>query len=222
MIPRHLLSGLILAGGRARRMQQIGVAARDKGMVDLLGEPLVAHASHFLAPQVGRLFISANNHTEFYAGYGRVVGDDAQYGPSGGPLAGVASTLAVLTTPWLAVVPVDVPVLPADLLPELARAALASASKIAYAATTEQVHPLCMLLHKDALAALRARLLAGERKVRLWHQAVGAAAVNFDAQAMMFMNINTQEDLCTARMRMTRDKTGRDKTGCDKTTRDRI
>src|SRR3546814_19822229 len=108
MIPRHLLSGLMLAGGQARRLQTAGMPARDKGMVELRGEPLVAHASRFLAPRVAQLWISANCHTDFYAHYGMVVGDDPRYGSSSGPLAGVASELAVPATPWLAFVPVEV------------------------------------------------------------------------------------------------------------------
>src|SRR3546814_17446908 len=81
-------------------------------MVERRGEPLVAHASRFLAPRVAQLWISANCHTDFYAHYGMVVGDDPRYGSSSGPLAGVASGLAVSATPWLAVVPVGVPALP--------------------------------------------------------------------------------------------------------------
>src|SRR3546814_8237384 len=95
MIPRHFRSGLNRAGGQARRLQTAGMPARDKGMVELRGEPLVAHASRFLAPRVAQLWISANCHTDFYAHYGMVVGDDPRYGSSSGPLAGVASALAV-------------------------------------------------------------------------------------------------------------------------------
>src|SRR3546814_18740396 len=75
MIPRHFRSGLNRAGGQARRLQTAGMPARDKGMVELRGEPLVAHASRFLAPRVAQLWISANCHTDFYAHYGMVVGD---------------------------------------------------------------------------------------------------------------------------------------------------
>ena len=202
MIPRHLLSGLVLAGGRARRLQTAGNPARDKGLVELNGEPLVAHAARFLAAHVGHTLISANGNTGFYARYGTVVGDDPLYGAAGGPLVGVASALAVLTTPWLAVLPVDVPRLPVDLLPRLAAAASGSPGRIAYAETMRQVHPLCMILHCGALAPLRAALLAGERKVRRWQHAQGAAAVRFDDEDMLFFNINTQEDLCMARQRM--------------------
>jgi len=202
MIPRDQLSGLVLAGGRARRLQQAGQAQVDKGSIELRGEPLVAHAGRFLAPQVAHVWISANQHADFYARYGSVVGDDPAYGPSSGPLAGVASVLAVMTTPWLAVVPVDVPDLPGDLLPRLAAAALAAPGRIAYAQTDRQVHPLCMIAHRDALAGLHAGLLRGERKVRQWQQMGGARAVRFDAGGASFFNINTREDLCQAQRRV--------------------
>src|SRR3546814_15167553 len=113
-------------------------------MVERRGEPLLAHASRFLAPRVAQLWISANCHTDFYAHYGMVVGDDPRYGSSSGPLAGVASALAVSATPWLAVVPVDVPALPPDLLPKLADAALASPGKMAYRTEESSVGKECV------------------------------------------------------------------------------
>ena len=48
-----------------------------KGLVQLRGEPLAGHAARRLAPQVGRLIISANRNADSYARYGEVVGDGA-------------------------------------------------------------------------------------------------------------------------------------------------
>jgi molybdopterin-guanine dinucleotide biosynthesis protein A len=199
MIPRHLLGGLILAGGRARRLQEPGNAELDKGMLDLHGVPLAGHAARFLSARVSRLWISANRHADFYRRFGDVVADDPEYGADCGPLAGIASVLAVASTPWLAVVPVDVPGLPHDLVERLADAALASRAGMAFAENAQGAHPLCMVLHRRALASLRTSLLGGERKVRRWQASQGAAAVWFDDAGAAFFNINTQEDLCVMR-----------------------
>ena len=67
---RQALAGLVLAGGQGSRM-----GGRDKGLVQLRGEPLAGHAARRLAPQVGRLIISANRNADSYARYGEVVGD---------------------------------------------------------------------------------------------------------------------------------------------------
>ncbi len=115
------VTGLILAGGRARRMQPVqgGGAPVDKALLRLVGKTLVEHAVGFLAPRVGSLLISANRNHDVYAKYGRVVADDPALGADLGPLAGVASALAVCNSPWLVVIPVDVPVLPTDLIDRL-------------------------------------------------------------------------------------------------------
>ena len=44
------LTGVILAGGRAERM-----GGRDKGLLPLAGEPLIAHGIRRLQPQVAEL-----------------------------------------------------------------------------------------------------------------------------------------------------------------------
>lgn len=201
MIPRHLLGGLILAGGRARRLQERGHAELDKGMLDLHGTPLAGHAARFLSARVSRLWVSANRHADFYRRFGDVVADDPGYGADSGPLAGIASVLAIAATPWLVVVPVDVPVLPGDLVERLAEAALASRASMAFAENAQGAHPLCMVLHRRTLVSLRAGLLGGERKVRRWQASQGAAAVWFDDTGAAFFNINTQEDLCVVRGR---------------------
>src|SRR5690606_27293541 len=130
MIPRADFTGLILAGGLARRMQgdasgvprhvlahgACGAAAREKGLTLLRGEPLVAHACRALAPQVGSLLISANRHMDQFAQYGQVVSDDVALGSNLGPLAGVVRGLDEASTPWLAVMPVDVLGVPPDMV----------------------------------------------------------------------------------------------------------
>ncbi|HEU0229715.1 MAG TPA: molybdenum cofactor guanylyltransferase MobA [Burkholderiaceae bacterium] len=201
MIPRHALGGLILAGGQARRLQEPGRTELDKGLLELHGMSLAERAARYLSSRVSRLWISANRHADIYQRFGDVVADDPDYGVGSGPLSGVASVLAVASTPWLVVIPVDVPELPIDLVDRLADAALASRAGVAYAENAQGAHPLCMVLHRRVLAPLRAHLLDGERKVRRWQQGQGATAVWFEEEGAAFFNINTREDLCVMRRR---------------------
>ena len=68
---RQALAGLVLAGGQGSRM-----GGRDKGWSSC-GRAAGGHAARWLAPQVGRLIISANRNADSYARYGEVVGDGA-------------------------------------------------------------------------------------------------------------------------------------------------
>jgi molybdopterin-guanine dinucleotide biosynthesis protein A len=213
MIARSHITGLILAGGRARRMQD-GSLDVDKGLIRLDGAPLVAHAQRYLVPQVSTILVSANRHLEDYADYGRVVVDDPGLGSDLGPLAGVASALPTLSTPWLAVMPVDVLNLPDDMVARLILAADAAGAMVAYASTAApdqesdsapgdgkmggqggRAHPLCMVMHAGLEGGLRDYLRRGDRKVQLWQKSQAAVPVFFEGGADAFFNINTPEDL---------------------------
>ena len=194
MIESTLLSGLVLAGGRASRMQSPGVPWVDKGLVEFRGRPLLALACDYLSSQVEQLFISGHASPAAYAQYGTVVRDDARYGSFAGPLAGIASVLSIIQTPWLLVIPVDVVGLPSDMVNRLFCAARATAGRIAYA-SAERPHPLCMVLHRASLKSLQAYLDGGERRVMGWLESCQACRVEFGAVPGIFKNINSPADL---------------------------
>lgn len=217
MITRDALTGLILAGGQGRRMQEAGWgdasladaglapsspqggAARpvqEKGLLQLHGLTLAEHTRRRLAPYVSQVLISANTCLDAYAEYGVVIPDDKVLGEYSGPLAGVASALKHVRTPWMVVLPVDVPHPPADLIARLCAAVIDSDAQIAYASTVSGVHPLCMVLHSDLMQNLYDFLLSGERKVQFWQRQNNAVAVQFEGAA--FFNINTPQDLLQA------------------------
>ncbi|KAA0890101.1 molybdenum cofactor guanylyltransferase [Pusillimonas sp. ANT_WB101] len=228
MIPREHLTGLILAGGRASRMQPTvagsapsgrlvrhgprgglspempaansGIVPIEKGLALLHDEPLVAHARRFLQGQVSRVVISANRSVDAFARYGEVITDDAEIGPDAGPLAGIYSALVRIDTPWLVVTPVDVINPPEDLVPRLADAIARKVAQAAYATTTRS-HPLCMMVHADLAPSLRSYLLGGDRKVMLWLERIGAVSAPFDMGEHAFANINTLADLQHAQIR---------------------
>ena len=120
-LTRNSITGLILAGGRARRM-----GGEDKGLIPLAGRPLIAWVIAALAPQVGRILISANRNQAAYAAFGHpVIGDEAggtELTGFQGPLAGIAAAMTRMETPWLLTLPCDAPLAPADLASRLAAA----------------------------------------------------------------------------------------------------
>ncbi len=186
--PRHAITGLILAGGRGRRLGGV-----DKGLLPLQGRPLVAHVLERLQPQVGAIVISANRHRERYAEWGcPVVGDELPGYP--GPLAGIAAGLRAATTPYLAVVPCDAPRLAPDLVARLYAALAEQQAEIAIAHDGQHVQPVFALLARVLLADLLAYLQAGGRGVEHWCRRLRLAIADFRDEAKSFLNINEPAD----------------------------
>ena len=79
------IDAVILAGGMARRM-----GGEDKGLVDLLGRPMIAHVIDRVKPQVNQILINANRNQTRYAEFGFPVIADLEQGYPG-PLAGMIS-----------------------------------------------------------------------------------------------------------------------------------
>jgi molybdopterin-guanine dinucleotide biosynthesis protein A len=84
-LPREDITAVILAGGRARRMQ-----GADKGLLELLGRPLLDYIITGLRPQVDRILINANRNLTRYRESGYPVIKDSMNDYCG-PLAGMAS-----------------------------------------------------------------------------------------------------------------------------------
>jgi molybdenum cofactor guanylyltransferase len=192
MIERAHITGLVLAGGRGSRM-----GGADKGLQLLQGRPLAQHAIERLRPQVGALSISANRNAGAYAALGVPVRADTVPGQPG-PLAGMLAGLAGCATPWLAVVPCDVPRFPADLVARLAAGLQAAGAELAIAVTLEggqhRAHPVFCLLPATLRDDLAAALARDERRVLQWMRRHRCAEVLFD-DAAAFTNANTGEEL---------------------------
>lgn len=197
---RDTITGMVLAGGRGARM-----GGEDKGLQRLHGQPLAQWALRRLRPQVGRLAVNANRNAPAYAALGVPVWRD-RTADFQGPMAGLATGLAHIETPWLLTVPCDTPLFPTDLAPRLADAAWQARAPIAMAATlgadgAPQPQPVFCLLHRGLAARLHESLARGERSAWRWAMAQGCALVPFgpprdDALATLaFHNVNTLAEL---------------------------
>ena len=108
-VPGQQITAVILAGGKARRMD-----GQDKGLIELNGRALIEHIITALQPQVGAILINANRNLERYKRYGYPVIQD----PTDeylGPLAGIASGMQASDSPYILTVPCDSPLIPAML-----------------------------------------------------------------------------------------------------------
>lgn len=186
----HDITGLILAGGSASRMQAQHPGA-DKGLMRLADRPLCCWLIDNLAPQVNRLLISANRHLGHYRRFGVPVVAD-RHPDMPGPLAGIHAGLHACTTDWLAIAACDTPFLPADWVGRLHEALRMRGGLLAYAEDPQQAHPLVALLHRSLLPSLDQALAQQQRRVRQWFHAHDAIRVRFEDERPFF-NINTPD-----------------------------
>ena len=182
------ITGVVLAGGRARRM-----GGQDKGLVTLAGRPMVEHVLELLRPQVSTILINANRNSSHYAKYGYPVVADRD-GDFSGPLAGMASAMAEAPTPFIVTVPCDGPLLAANLVSRLALAWARDQADIAVAHDGERMQPVYALLPVRLLPSLERWLAAGQHKIDGWYALHRVALADFSDSARMFINVNTLED----------------------------
>ena len=183
------ISAVILAGGRAKRMQN-----RDKGLLPLAGRPLIEYVIDALQPQVDRILINANRNLERYQAYGYPLLEDS-LPDYPGPLAGMLSALQQTAARYLLCVPCDSPRLPADLLQRLHAALHEHGAEISCVHDGERLHPVFALLDSSLREPLSDYLANGDRGVQQWFHSRRLAQADFSDCPERFVNVNTAEDL---------------------------
>ncbi|MEA3275113.1 MAG: molybdenum cofactor guanylyltransferase MobA [Pseudomonadota bacterium] len=182
------ITGVILAGGRGRRM-----GGQDKGLLEIDGSPLIMRTIEILKPQVGRLVVNANRNLERYRDLGFPVVQDV-VGDFFGPLVGMASALEATTTPYLLTAPCDSPLLPADLCARLYNALKRGDAEISVAHDGTRMQPVFALLRRELLPDLLSYLENGGRKIDTWYAEHRFALADFSDRPKAFFNINTPEE----------------------------
>jgi molybdopterin-guanine dinucleotide biosynthesis protein A len=203
-------TGLLLAGGQSRRMSDAFAAGRgDKGLLDLIGKPMLGHVIERLAPQAGRLVINANGDPVRFASFNLPVVPDTIEGYAG-PLAGILAGLrwSIVNAPdatHVVSVSTDAPFLPADLVTKLQQGLANASGSIALGQSAGELHPVIGLWPVALADDLDAALRAGTRKVLAWTDCHGTVPVEFPFTHLKgrsvdpFFNANTPEELAEAR-----------------------
>jgi len=180
------IAGLILAGGKARRLGGV-----DKALQPLAGRPLLAWVLDRVRPQAGPLALSANGDAARFADTDLPVLPDTlpgQLGPLAGMLAGLEWAQA-RGADWLLVVPTDCPLLPTDLVLHLK--SVIDHEPAAVASSGGQVHWSICLLRTSLADEMADWMNRGERRVESWMRHLGAALANFPQQKPdSFLNLN--------------------------------
>jgi molybdopterin-guanine dinucleotide biosynthesis protein A len=201
VIPR--VSGVILAGGRSRRM-----GGSPKALLPFGGRPLIEHIAETLRSVLSDCLVVTNT-PELYASLGLpMVGDVFA---DGGSLGGLYSGLRAAPGDAALCVASDMPFLSAPLLRYLSARAGEADAVIPEAAGGPQT--LHAVYRKACLPAMERRLRAGQLKIvdlldDLRVVRVTASDLRpFADPDLAFMNLNTPEDLARARALWDRQST---------------
>ncbi len=184
-------TAIILAGGDSRRMGQ------DKAMLAFAGQPLIQTVIDSLKPLFAVTILSVQQPRPEIA-LPQVCDSQAH----GGPLSGLVSTLAQITTPWAFVVGCDMPFVSPALVEQLA------AHRAQYQAVVPVVHgrlqPLAAFYSSSCVATMRASLSLGDKSLSgaISHLNVcyvdEAEMLRTDPQLRSFFDLDTPQDLTIA------------------------
>jgi molybdopterin-guanine dinucleotide biosynthesis protein A len=186
---KSTIAGVVLAGGRAMRMDN-----QDKGLIHFKNRPLIAYALEALSFVSQQTFINANRNLIDYEAFGHLVITD-QTDSYDGPLAGILTTLIHADAELLLVMPCDTPYFKAEHLQRLLTIRAEHDADISIAFDGEQLHPLFLALKTSLTENLRDYLASGQRKVGDWLKPLNSVYVDFSHEPSIFININSSDEL---------------------------
>jgi molybdopterin-guanine dinucleotide biosynthesis protein A len=180
----------------------------DKGLRELGGRPLMAHAIGRLSAQASPVAINANGDLSRFAAFGLpVIPDltDDRPGPLAGVLAGMRwAEKAAPGARFIVTAACDTPFFPEHMTARFLDAAGSIDPAIALASSAGRTHPVFALWPVALAEDLHDALALGARKAGDWigrhqHFIVEFPAVSLGgAPADPFFNVNTPEDLAQA------------------------
>jgi molybdenum cofactor guanylyltransferase len=183
-LPVH---GFVLAGGKSSRM---GV---DKASLAFRGRPMVEIAVEKLRGFCAEVGICGNR--EDLAAFAEVVREERV---DAGPAAGIEAGLKAARQEWVMFVPVDVPLVPGELLRRWAEMVIGSETEPdtaflgklmgSYLYTKALRQPTFCMLRRNVLPVVSEAMDGGDRRVERIHTAIGA---EFGVASMMTLDAAT-------------------------------
>ena len=176
------VTGVILAGGRSRRM------GRDKATLVVGGRTLFARTLAMLRPLFARVLISGDRPDLVLPGV--PCAPDVYPGSA---LGGLHGALHAAATDWICVVPCDL----ADPDPDLVRRLLALRAEcdLVVPRTPGGVEPVFALYHKNCLPPMQAMLERGDYRILDFYSRVRVRYLDLSQCPGGLHNLNTPEDL---------------------------
>jgi molybdopterin-guanine dinucleotide biosynthesis protein A len=189
------ITGVIQAGGKSTRM-----GGQPKALMEVGGRRIIDRVVEVMATVTDDLLIVTNT-PELYASLGLTMVADAF--PDGGSLGGIYSGLEAATGGAAFTVACDMPFL----LPEVARLVIerAADADVVIPKVGEQLETLHACYAKACLGPMAQRLRARRLKIVGFFEDVRVLVIaeddvaRFRAPDLVFMNVNTPEELDRAR-----------------------
>ena len=195
------VQGVVLAGGKSSRM---GV---DKAMLPFCGRPMVEIAVEKLRGFCAEVSVVGNR--DDLRGFAPIVPESRV---DAGPAAGIEAGLAAARQEWALFIPVDVPLVPGELLRRWCEEAFRVYMSVSYLGIWRKQPAFC-LLRSERMASFTRKLDQGERRLEvLLNQTAEADDVvswmydeielyekdempHADQLKFWFSNVNTPEEL---------------------------
>lgn len=195
------VDGVVLAGGRSRRM-----GSRDKALVRYRGRALFEYAVENLAPHVRQVLINRSGDTEFpsfeHSSEKHPATSSGVSTPHDwriivdrrflldGPLSGILNTFEQTDADFLMIASCDQLVLPQEVYASLLSSA--TSSRGVYAFDGEHPVPTCAVLPRAVMPLLEAALTKGELRLTQFMQKFARPA---HFENTRFANINSIDQL---------------------------
>ena len=189
------VTGVVQAGGRSTRM-----GGRPKALMELGGRRIIERVIAVMDDVIDDLLIVTNT-PDLYAFLGLPMVPDVY--PDGGSLGGIYTGLKAASGDAIFTVACDMPFLQ----PEVVRLVVerASLADVVIPLVGHQYETLHAAYQKTCLPAMEERLLKGQLKIVGFFDGVRVVAVEeaevarYGDPAVIFMNVNTPEELARAR-----------------------
>jgi molybdopterin-guanine dinucleotide biosynthesis protein A len=172
---------------------------QDKGLLLLLGQPLIARVVARVASLADEMLVTTN-HPEAYRFLGVPLYVDVY--PGTGALGGLYTALNAAQHPLVAVVACDMPFASPEILAASRQRLLEEEVDVVIPQSEDGYEPFHAVYRRDiCLPAVKDALEAGERRLISWFPAVKVAtlspdeALQLDPLKLAFWNLNTPEEL---------------------------
>lgn len=191
-------AGVILAGGRSRRMGNV-----DKALLSLNNEPLLSRVIRILQPQLGSLLLSVESHSNTLESFDLPLVYDLLPNHRG-PLTGLCSALQYLLEKdlhdGLVLSPCDAPFVPLDLVDKLTRAGEGNPESVVVVSYAGILQPTFSLWQNHHFPVIHdAVVKQGGGGLKYILRSLPHIIVDWvSAQPPPFYNVNTREELETA------------------------
>ena len=196
---------VVLAGGKSKRF------GRDKSQVKLGNKILIDYILDEIIDFYKDILVVTNEPIKFSNSNKISLTSDFQKGL--GPLGGVLSAMKWIKDnkknyKWISTFPIDTPFFKKKHLNKFYKEVDLNKSNLFFMKSKNTRHNIFGLWSLELYEKLEFALNKGDRKVELWANKMGVKTIDFDHEKNKdpFFNINTEQDLETAKILLENDK----------------